>query len=79
MLQTVNGRIDELEAGRILVHEHVMVGFMEDGKMTPDDYNRDEVVEMILPQMMKLREAGCSTFGEFFLFLYLLKYFYKVL
>ncbi|SEN96102.1 phosphotriesterase [Paenibacillus sp. OV219] len=61
MLQTVTGQITALEAGRILEHEHVLVGFVEDGKLTPDMYDRDEVVTSILPFLLKLKEAGCST------------------
>ncbi len=61
MLQTVTGQIELQEAGRILEHEHVLVGFVEDGKLTPDMYDRDEVVSSILPQLLALKEAGCRT------------------
>jgi phosphotriesterase-related protein len=64
MLQTVTGLIHEKEAGTILVHEHVLVGFVEDGKLTPDDYDRHEVVASILPLLLQLKEAGCSTFVD---------------
>jgi predicted metal-dependent phosphotriesterase family hydrolase len=61
LLQTVSGLITAQEAGRILEHEHVLVGFVEDGKLTPELYNRDEVVTSILPFLLKLEEAGCGT------------------
>jgi predicted metal-dependent phosphotriesterase family hydrolase len=61
MLQTVTGSISSQEAGRILEHEHVLVGFVEDGKFTPELYDRSEVVDVILPLLAKLKEAGCST------------------
>ncbi|MDF2964543.1 MAG: phosphotriesterase [Paenibacillus sp.] len=64
MLQTVTGSIDEQEAGKILVHEHVLVGFVEDGKLTPAYYDGDEVVRSILPLLLRLKEAGCSTFVD---------------
>ncbi|RED64806.1 hypothetical protein [Cohnella lupini] len=64
MLRTVTGFIDEQTAGRILEHEHVMVGFVEDAKLTPADYDSDEVVGMIGPYMLRLKEAGCSTFVD---------------
>ncbi|MBA2940679.1 hypothetical protein HZF08_20555 [Paenibacillus sp. CGMCC 1.16610] len=64
MLQTVKGLIHEKEAGTILVHEHVLVGFVEDGKLTPNDYDRDEVVASILPLLLQLKEAGWYTVGE---------------
>ncbi|SFS72599.1 hypothetical protein [Paenibacillus sp. BC26] len=61
MLQTVSGLITAQEAGRILEHEHVLVGFVEDGKLTPEMYDRNDVVTSILPYLLKLKEAGCST------------------
>jgi predicted metal-dependent phosphotriesterase family hydrolase len=61
MLQTVTGAISSQEAGRILEHEHVLVGFVEDGKLSPELYDRSEVVDVILPLLLKLKEAGCST------------------
>lgn len=64
MLQTVTGPISEQEAGTMLVHEHVLVGFVEDGKLTPEFYDRDEVVALILPLLLQLKDAGCSTFVD---------------
>lgn len=64
MLQTVTGSIDEQAAGRILVHEHVMVGFVGDGKLKPSDYDNEEVIASILPLLVKLKESGCSTFVD---------------
>ncbi len=64
MLMTVLGPVQDGEAGVILPHEHIMVGFIEDGKLSPDDYDRNEVVETILPYLLKLKEAGCSTFVD---------------
>jgi phosphotriesterase-related protein len=61
MLQTVSGRIDAEEAGRILEHEHVLVGFIEDGRLIPDHYNREEVVSLITPLLLQLKESGCGT------------------
>ncbi|MCL6458042.1 MAG: TatD family hydrolase [Gorillibacterium sp.] len=64
MLQTVTGPINEQEAGTMLVHEHVLVGFVEDGKLTPADYDRQEVVASILPLLLQLKAAGCATFVD---------------
>ncbi|MBP3967393.1 hypothetical protein [Paenibacillus lignilyticus] len=61
MLRTVSGLITAQEAGRILEHEHVLVGFVEEGKLTPEMYDRNEVVTSVLPYLLKLKEAGCST------------------
>jgi predicted metal-dependent phosphotriesterase family hydrolase len=64
MLQTVTGSIDEQEAGKILVHEHVLVGFVEGGTLTSAAYDSEEVISSILPLLLKLRAAGCSTFVD---------------
>jgi phosphotriesterase-related protein len=64
MLQTVTGLISEQDAGTMLVHEHILVGFVEDGKLTPADYDRQEVVAMTMPFLMQLKGAGCSTFVD---------------
>ncbi len=61
MLQTVTGSIDAKQAGSMLVHEHVLVGFVEDGRLTPDQYDQAEVVAAIAPLLLQLKEAGCST------------------
>ncbi|QGQ99735.1 phosphotriesterase [Paenibacillus psychroresistens] len=64
MLQTVTGKISEHEAGTMLVHEHILVGFVKDAKLTSADYDRQEVVALTLPLLMQLKEAGCSTFVD---------------
>ena len=61
MIQTVTGSIDAQEAGIILMHEHIMVGFVEDGKLSPSDYEADDVVGSVLPYLVKLKEAGGSV------------------
>ncbi|WP_165972429.1 phosphotriesterase family protein [Paenibacillus piri] len=64
MIHTVLGPIEEGELGVTLPHEHILVGFIENGKLTPDDYDRQEVVSLILPYLMELRSVGCRTFVD---------------
>lgn len=64
MIQTVLGLIENKELGVTLSHEHVMVGFIPEGKLIFSDYNCEEVVKVILPYLKKLREAGCDTFVD---------------
>lgn len=64
MLQTVTGPVYEHSAGRILVHEHILVGFIEDGKLTRQDYEEQDVIDNILPLLMKLKQSGCATFVD---------------
>ncbi|NMB97246.1 MAG: hypothetical protein GYA02_11650 [Clostridiaceae bacterium] len=51
MIQTVLGEISKDELGIVLPHEHILVGFIEDGKLTKDDYNREEVIRIMLPYL----------------------------
>ncbi|WP_020621221.1 hypothetical protein [Paenibacillus daejeonensis] len=60
-LQTVRGQVNAEQAGVILEHEHVLVGFVEEGRLSPDDYDRDEVVSRIAPLLLQLKAAGCNT------------------
>ena len=61
MLRTVGGLMDAEGAGRILAHEHILVGFIEDGKLTREDYDEDEVVAAIAPLLLEAKAAGCGT------------------
>lgn len=63
-IRTIGGDIGEVEAGRLLVHEHVLVGFVQDGKLTAAHYDADEVVVAVAPWFSRLREAGCATFVD---------------
>ncbi|NOU93281.1 phosphotriesterase [Paenibacillus sp. LMG 31456] len=64
MIHTVLGPIEDRELGITLPHEHIMVGFIEDGKLTRDDYKRQEVVNLILPYLLELKNVGCQTFVD---------------
>jgi predicted metal-dependent phosphotriesterase family hydrolase len=64
MIQTVLGEISKDELGIVLPHEHILVGFIEDGKMTRDDYDRGEVIRIMLPYLMQLAAEGCRTLTE---------------
>jgi len=64
MIQIVLGLIENTQMGVTLSHEHILVGFIPEGKLVSTDYNREEVVEVILPYLVKLRDAGCDTFVD---------------
>ncbi|MCR8630422.1 phosphotriesterase family protein [Paenibacillus radicis (ex Xue et al. 2023)] len=64
MIHTVLGPIEERELGVTLPHEHILVGFIEDGKLTRDDYDRQEVVDHILPYLLELKSVGCRSFVD---------------
>jgi len=69
-IQTVVGPIKSEALGVTLIHEHVLVDFpdkghpVRDDHATPRDYDADEVIDVMLPHFIKLREAGGNTLVE---------------
>lgn len=63
-IQTVLGIVDAAEIGRMLPHEHLLVAFIEEGNFSAADYDQSEVVEMMLPLLMKLKDEGCGGFVD---------------
>jgi phosphotriesterase-related protein len=63
-VMTVAGPIPAAELGITLPHEHVMVDFVGADLASPDRYDRDEVVEVVLPYLADLRARGCEALVE---------------
>ncbi|HKH94710.1 MAG TPA: hypothetical protein VKA54_23080 [Gemmatimonadaceae bacterium] len=63
---TVRGWIDASDMGLTLPHEHALVSFQPYAEWArqPLDYDRDEVVSVVLPRLRRLRELGCRTFVD---------------
>jgi phosphotriesterase-related protein len=61
---TVTGRVEPGALGITLVHEHVLVDFIGADRISPERYDREEVVRVVLPQLGALRERGCRTLVE---------------
>ena len=61
MIQTVTQLISKEDLGIVLPHEHILVGFIEEGKLTPQDYDKDDVVRVMLPYLKQLGDAGCRA------------------
>ncbi len=53
-LMTVNGPINAGDAGVCLEHEHILVDFIGAEKYDPSRWNRDEVIEKVLPYLLEL-------------------------
>jgi len=64
MIQTVTNLISKEDFGVVLPHEHILVGFIEDGKLTQQDYDRDEAIKIILPYLKQLVDVGCNAFVD---------------
>jgi len=61
---TVRGWIDSRDMGLTLPHEHALANFQPYAEWVqrPIAYDRDEVVDVVLPRLRRLRELGCRTF-----------------
>jgi predicted metal-dependent phosphotriesterase family hydrolase len=64
LIQTVLGAVKNSALGITLPHEHIMVGFIEGGNLSNNDYDFDNVIERILPNLKALKQAGCNTFVD---------------
>jgi len=63
-LMTVNGPVDSEKIGVTLSHEHILVDFIGANQYDPTRWDRDQVVEALLPYLIELKRLGCSTFIE---------------
>lgn len=64
MIHTVLGPISPEKLGKTLMHEHIMCDYSGADFVNPNQYRREEVVQTMLPYLLKLREAGCDTFVD---------------
>ena len=63
-VMTVRGRIRAERMGVTLTHEHLLANFNPhtEGVKEPVDYGRDEVLQLALPHLARIRDLGCRTF-----------------
>jgi len=63
-IMTVRGRIRGRDMGVTLTHEHALASFQtyEERMRRQEPYDRDEVVDVILPLLARIRSLGCRTF-----------------
>ena len=63
-VQTVTGPIKASELGTTLMHEHIVADQRAPADRRPGDYKREEAVDVALPHLKALHEAGCQTMVE---------------
>lgn len=63
-VMTVNGPIAATQMGTALIHEHILVDFIGANVITPDRWDRDEVMDKILPFLDEAVAVGCKTFVD---------------
>jgi phosphotriesterase-related protein len=54
-IRTVLGDISPDEFGPALVNEHILVDFIEAEKFSRDRYNREEVFEVMIPYLARIK------------------------
>jgi phosphotriesterase-related protein len=60
-VMTVNGPIAPAEMGATLPHEHVLVDFAGAELASPERYDRDSVLQTVLPYLQHVRALGART------------------
>lgn len=63
-IMTVNGPIASDSAGKFLTHEHILVDFIGADSIHSGRWNKDEVVQKMLPYLLEAKKLGCQTFVD---------------
>lgn len=61
VIMTVRGPIDPASLGKTLIHEHILVDFIGAKLINSDRWNRDEVMDKVLPFLDEVKAEGCNT------------------
>jgi phosphotriesterase-related protein len=62
IIMTVNGPVEPAQMGVSLIHEHVMVDFIGADSTGPHRWQRDTVLDKVLPYLEEVHRMGCATF-----------------
>ncbi len=61
---TLNGPVPADKMGITLTHEHILVDFIGADKTNEGRWDKNDVVRVALPYLLRVREKGCMTFVE---------------
>ncbi|MBN2092264.1 phosphotriesterase [candidate division KSB1 bacterium] len=64
IIMTVNGSLPATEMGITLTHEHLLVDFIGADSTGYHRWNREEVVEKVLPFLLEIKKYDVKTFVE---------------
>jgi phosphotriesterase-related protein len=64
IINTATGPVAADALGLTLIHEHILVDFIGADKITPDRWNRADVVAKMLPPLQRLHTLGVKTIVE---------------
>ncbi|WP_373515070.1 phosphotriesterase [Persicitalea sp.] len=57
----VRGQIPASKMGTTLIHEHIMVDFVGADKISADRWDRESVIEKVLPYLVHAKDKGVAT------------------
>lgn len=60
-IMTVTGMIDAASMRQTLPHEHILVDFIGAEEVNPPRWDREVVIDKVLPHLQEARNAGCQT------------------
>ncbi len=60
-VNTVTGSIPSTQLGKTLIHEHFLVDFIGADKIHATRWNREEVIQIVLPYLLEVKEAGVKS------------------
>lgn len=63
-VMTVTGMIDATAMRHTLPHEHILVDFIGAEEINPPRWDRDKVIEKVLPYLVEAKNSGCHTLVE---------------
>jgi phosphotriesterase-related protein len=63
-VETVLGPVEAADLGVVLIHEHVLADWIGAEMTSPDRYDHDDVVSVVLPHLTRARELGVRTIAE---------------
>jgi len=58
---TTKGLIEAKKMGKTLIHEHFLVDFIGADKISFDRWNREKVIEKVLPYLLEVKKYGIKT------------------
>lgn len=61
-VMTVTGLIESSDMHNTLPHEHILVDFIGAEEINPPRWDREEVIQKVLPYLEEAKLAGCHTF-----------------
>jgi phosphotriesterase-related protein len=62
IIMTVKGPVPASKMGISLTHEHILVDFIGADLISDNRWDRDKVIEKVLPFLIQIRKSGCNTF-----------------